>query len=124
MKAQKRRGASTAGNGKLPETPFREEQQKAEASQFQVASRLSNGGAVCAAAGPQVAREQCVQLDFVRFSTVATASEGFGIMCLAHLHMQEQCSFPAATLLQLYCCRQLVHATVVDKQIITFRADR
>eukprot|EP00983_Pelagomonas_calceolata_P102270 1158786-Pelagomonas_calceolata.AAC.19 len=51
------------------------------------------------------AREQRAQLDFVRFSSVDTASDGYGIMCLAHLeelHKQEQCSYPAAALQAAY----------------------
>eukprot|EP00983_Pelagomonas_calceolata_P039461 1137192-Pelagomonas_calceolata.AAC.2 len=71
---------------------------------------LPNVKAVCAA-GPQVcckqntsievyccAREQSLQLDLLRVSTVATAKE-YGIMYLAHLHKQEQCSYTVLDLL-------------------------
>eukprot|EP00983_Pelagomonas_calceolata_P134830 1162098-Pelagomonas_calceolata.AAC.11 len=59
--------------------------------------------------------EQSLHLNFVSFSTVATASKKYELMCLAHLHKQEQYSYPSATLLQLHCCRHLVHAILLDK---------
>eukprot|EP00983_Pelagomonas_calceolata_P016294 515347-Pelagomonas_calceolata.AAC.4 len=73
-----------------------------------------------------IAVQGSMQLDFVRFSPVATAFQEYGIndiMCLAHLHKQdpapEQCSYPAATLLQLHCCRHLVHAIVLDRSYLS-----
>eukprot|EP00983_Pelagomonas_calceolata_P073071 1151996-Pelagomonas_calceolata.AAC.4 len=51
-------------------------------------------------------REQCVQLDLVRSSSVATASEENGIMCLAHLgelQKQKQCSSPHTAAGSLLC---------------------
>eukprot|EP00983_Pelagomonas_calceolata_P042921 1138709-Pelagomonas_calceolata.AAC.3 len=47
----------------------------------------------------------------VHFSKVV--SEEYRIVHVAHLHLQEQCSYPAATLLQLHCCRRLLHAIVL-----------
>eukprot|EP00983_Pelagomonas_calceolata_P045349 1139692-Pelagomonas_calceolata.AAC.7 len=50
------------------------------------------------------------------FAKVATASNKYGIMCLAYLHKQSSAAtHPAATLLQLHCYRQLVHTIVLDK---------
>eukprot|EP00983_Pelagomonas_calceolata_P005995 199529-Pelagomonas_calceolata.AAC.1 len=123
IKPKSAEGASTAGNGELPEilpggaAGGRGQSVPGDLLQLLVQQQCADAerkSALLAAFLDECrrflcsAREQCVQLDIVRFSTVATASEGYGITYhLAHLHLQEKCSYPAATLLQLHCCRQL-----------------
>eukprot|EP00983_Pelagomonas_calceolata_P047441 1140640-Pelagomonas_calceolata.AAC.10 len=86
-----RQGTTTAGNGKRPETPSKRSSRQMQSAN---AAFLDEHTILCA-------REQCVQLNFVRFPS--GAPEEYGVVCLAHLHVKKQCSYPAAALLQAAC---------------------